>query len=84
MQMRRRFQPMVLGLPYRIAPSSLVVAHAIAAVSSGLVAPHAIAAQSGASVPIMSPCDSNPPQTGTPIPIILTGPTDGGDGTITA
>ena len=51
MQMRRRFQPMVDGLPYRIAPSSVAA-----------VAPTTIAAPPAAGIPIMTAFDSPMPE----------------------
>jgi hypothetical protein len=70
MQMRRRFQPMVAGLPYRIAPSSVAaVAPAIAAAPSG-------------TMPVMGACDADPPQTGIGATKILAPPPTGGNGTI--
>lgn len=78
MQTRRRFQPSVLGLPFRIAPSAVAVPVPVA-----LVAAPAAVAPSNAGVRTMSPDDSDIPDPGTtPIPIILSGPT-GGDGTLT-
>ena len=72
MQMRRRFQPMVDGLPYRIAPSSVAV-----------VAPPAIAAPPGAGVPVdeLHLMRIRRKQVSA-TPIILAPPPTGGDGTI--
>jgi hypothetical protein len=74
MQTRRRFQPSVLGLPFRIAPSAVAVP-----VPAAIIAAPAASTAGG---PVMSPGDSDIPVSGTPIPIILSGPT-GGDGTLT-
>jgi hypothetical protein len=71
MQRRRRFQPMVDGLPYRIAPSSVA-----------LMVPHAAAVIAPSSPPIVLPDDTDTPEGGTPIPITLDPPGGGGDGTI--
>jgi hypothetical protein len=69
---RRRFQPVVLELPFRIAPSAVAVA-----------VPAAIAAIHPAGPPTMSPYDAEMPETGTSTPIIVAPPTSGGDGTLT-
>ena len=68
MQRRRRFQPMVDGLPYRIAPSSVAV-----------VVPNAAAVIALSSAPMVTPDDTSMPEGGTPIPITLDPP--GGEGT---
>jgi hypothetical protein len=73
MQMRRRFQPMVNELPYRIAPSSIAA-----------VAPHTIAAPPGRGMPTERAFDTDMPQSGasTTAPIILAAPPTAGDGTV--
>jgi hypothetical protein len=79
MQTRRRFQPSVLGLPLRIAPSAVAVP-----VPAAIIAAPAAVALSSGSVTTMNPGDSDIPDPGTtPIPIILSGPPGAGDGTIT-
>jgi hypothetical protein len=78
MRTRRRFQPSVDALPFRIAPSAVAVP-----VPAAIIAAPAAIAASAAYGPAMSPGDSDIPDPGTtPIPIILSGPT-GGDGTLT-
>jgi len=72
MRTRRRFQPILDGLPYRIALSTVVD-----------MIPADMAAPPASDVPTMTPCDSDIPVTGTPIPIILGPPTSGGGGTLT-
>jgi hypothetical protein len=67
MQMRRRFQPMVDGLPYRIAPSTV----------AALVSPTITAAPA-----VMAAFDADPPQTGVGSTIILAPPTTGSGGTL--
>ena len=59
MQMRRRFQPMVEGLAYRIAPSTIV----------GTTA--AIATTMGAGDAVMGALDTSPSQTAVASPISL-------------
>ena len=71
MQMRRRFQPMVVGLPYRIAPSSVAVAPAV------------VVAPLGAGGVMVTPCDADPPQNGTGSTILLAPPPTSGNGTLT-
>jgi hypothetical protein len=50
----RRFQPIVDGLPYRIAPSGLVVAPAVSAMALGDQAAHASAAARSEGVHVMN------------------------------
>jgi hypothetical protein len=70
MQMRRRFQPMVDGLPCRIAPST------VAAVAA------TIAASPGGNMPLMGTCDADPPQTGIGGTRILSAPPKDSNGTL--
>jgi hypothetical protein len=71
MQMRRRFQPMVLGLPYRIAPSTVAT-----------LVPPTINVTPGGGVPVMGVMDADPPQTGVGGTIILAAPPTAGNGTV--
>jgi hypothetical protein len=75
MRTRRQFQPFVDALPYRIAPSSLVVAPAVSLVATP--PPPA----SGITL-TMSPGDTDMPETGTSAPIIAAPPPSGGTGTL--
>ncbi len=72
MRTRRRFQPTVDGLPYRIALSTV----------AGVI-PASVAAPPASDVPMMTPCDTDMPETGTSTPIILAPPTPPGGGTLT-
>lgn len=76
MRTRRQYQPSVDGLPYRIAPSSLVVAPAVSLLASTTMPP------AMRTMPTMSPCDTDMPETGTPAPILAGPPPSGGDGTL--
>ena len=71
MQMRRRFQPMVDGLPYRIAPSTVAA-----------LVPPTIGAPGGEGVPVIGAFDADPPQTGVGATIILAPPPTTGPGTL--
>jgi hypothetical protein len=71
MQIRRRFQPMVDGLPYRIAPSSVAA-----------VTPPTVVAPPSAGMPIITAFDTSMPEGGTSTPIIVAPPTTSGGGTI--
>ena len=53
MRMRRRFQPIIDGLPYRIVPST-----------AADMIPGDMAAPPASVTPVMMPCDADPPQTG--------------------
>jgi hypothetical protein len=65
MRTSRRFQPIVDGLPYRIAPSSVA----------------SVAPVASAPAPIMTAFDTDMPQSGTSTnPIILVGPPTSGAG----
>jgi hypothetical protein len=82
MQMRRRFEPMVHGLPYRIAPSSIAgVAPAIVSTLSSLVQALPGAAVPLASNPAVMTADSDMPQTGTATPILVAPPLSTSNGT---
>ena len=70
MRTRRHFQPMIHGLPYRIAPSGVVAAPASLIVSAA----H--------SIPSMSPADTNMSQTGTFTPVLAGPPPSTGTGTL--
>ena len=71
MRTRRRFQPTVDGLPYRIAPSTI----------EGVMAD--VATPPASDVPVMTPCDADPPQNGVGSPIIVAPPPTNGGGTLT-
>jgi hypothetical protein len=71
MQMRRRFQPMVDGLPYRIAPSTVAV-----------MVPPSIDAAPGGGAAVIGAFDADPPQTGVGATLIVAPPTTAGDGTL--
>ena len=68
MQIRRRFQPVVVGLPYRIAPSSMVEA------------PPVIAPPPGTGTLVMASADADMAETGKSTPIIVAPPTGGNVG----
>jgi hypothetical protein len=70
MRTRRHFQPIIDGLPCRIAPS------AVAAASVSLVVSH------GPSVPSMSPADTDMPETGVISPVLAGPPPSSGTGTL--
>jgi hypothetical protein len=72
MRTRRRFQPTVDGLPYRIALSTAVA-----------IIPADTAAPPASNGPTMTPYDADPPQTGTISPIIVAPPPTTGGGTLT-
>ncbi len=78
MRTRRQFQPALDGLPYRIAPSGLLVAPQVSIMAAHAaplpVSPGPSFTQSGA---IALPDDTDMPQTGTSTPIILAPPDDG-------
>jgi hypothetical protein len=85
MRMRRQFRPIIDGLPYRIAPSSMVVAPHVALMATQAVSlVHASstnhAPSSGSHGPTFSPDDTDMPETGTSTPIILAPPP--GNGTV--
>ena len=75
MRTRRQFQPIVSGVPYRLAPSGLLVASHVSLIASHAVpATHAISATHAGSV---AHDDTDMPETGTPTPIILAPPPTG-------
>jgi hypothetical protein len=87
MRTRRQFQPVVDGLPCRIAPSSLVVAP-----SASLLGGHTSAISHAVSVsqavPVsthgltMSANDTDMPESGTAAPIMAGPPPSSGTGTL--
>jgi hypothetical protein len=96
MRTRRQFQPVVDGLSYRIAPSSLIATPALslllshetfvshAGVSSHTVTSSQVQAVKPAATPsggTISADDTTMPQTGTLEPVIAAPPPSGGDGT---
>ena len=70
MRTRRQFQPTVDGLPYRIAPSTVVVAPVVSLVVM--------------STPVltMSQCYTDMTEIGTSAPILAGPPPSGGTGTL--
>jgi hypothetical protein len=75
MRTRRRFQPMIDGLPYRIAPSAVVVAAPVSLIASATPPASPV-------IPTMLPGDSDPPETGTPTELLVAPPPSGGGGTL--
>jgi hypothetical protein len=92
MRTRRQFQPVVDGLPCRIAPSGMLVApHALLMASHTVFAtpapfpshpaPLSHAVSAAPSGPTMSPDDTDMPETGTAGPVMAGDPPLNGTGT---
>ena len=78
MRTRRRFQPALDGLPYRIAPSGLLFAPRPLIVATETVrAPISHVPAFAPSGPSALPDDAPMPQTGTSTPIIVAPPDSG-------